>query len=426
MNNLLSHKQIAAALDHADPLKHFRSRFFNTSDVIYLDGNSLGLLPLATSARLRQVVEYQWGNRLIRAWNEHWLQTPKRIAEKIARLIGAQADEVFVGDSTSINLFKIAYGVLKLQEGRTVILSDDLNFPSDFYVLQGLINSYFHHHDLKILASQDGVNAPEEEMLQAIDGTTALVCLSHVAFKSAYMYDMANINAKARSAGAKVIWDLSHAVGSVPLTLNDWGAEFAVGCTYKYLNGGPGAPAFLYVRKDLQSQIESAIWAWFGHASPFSFEQQYRPRKDIWKFSAGTPPVLSMAAIEPGLDLLLEAGLDSLRKKSLSLTTLFRQAFAEQLKPLGFEWASPTAENQRGSHVSIRHPEGYRICKAMISPENDALPIIPDFRSPDIIRLGFAPLFNKHCEVIEASERIAQIVESETYLRFDATLDAVT
>ena len=426
MNSLETLRKSAAALDQADPLSAFRDCFTNVSEVIYLDGNSLGRLPVATAELMHQVINDQWGDRLIRGWNEHWLKTPPRIAGKIAKIVGAEEHEIFVGDSTSVNLFKLAYGVLAMQTDRTQILSDDLNFPSDFYVMQGLINSHFHNHQLVIHPSSDGIHAPIEALKAGITANTALICLSHVAFKSAYMYDMAGINALAESAGAKVIWDLSHAVGAVPLKLNEWGAELAVGCTYKYLNGGPGAPAFLYVKKQLQPILENAIWAWFGHAEPFQFELQYRPRLDIWKYAVGTPPILSMAAIEPGLDLLVGAGMDNIRQKSLSMSTFFYKAFQQLLEPAGFVWASPISEQHRGSHIALRHPEGYRICQALIHPMDGAKPVIPDFRRPDNIRLGFAPLYNTHTEILQAAERMAEIIRTKAYLNYNPVMETVT
>ncbi len=426
MSNIDDFQRKAAELDSSDPLSGFRERFFSGSETIYLDGNSLGRLPIDTISLMQQMVEQQWGDWLIRSWNEHWLGLPRRIAGKIARLVGAEEDEIFVGDSTSVNLYKLAYGTLSLQQGRTEILSDDLNFPSDFYVLQGLIKSHFQYHVLNIQKAEDGIHAPIDALETSINDNTALICLSHVAFKSAFMYDMARLNELAAEKDTKIIWDLSHAVGSVPLKLNEWGAEMAVGCTYKYINGGPGAPAFLYVRKDLQPLLESAIWAWFGHARPFEFGHHYEARNDVWKYAAGTPPILSIAAIEPGLDLLLNAGTDALRSKSLGMSAFFFEMYKQLLEPLGFSWASPTNPLQRGSHVSISHPEGFRICKALIAPNDGSIPIIPDFRKPDNIRLGFAPLYNTHRELAEAVARIAAIVRNNVYLEYDPSLGAVT
>lgn len=426
MKSAANLSKTAHALDTADPLAPMAGKFVRNENLIYLDGNSLGRLPLSTAERLNTVIHHEWGNRLVRSWNEDWIGLPQRIACKLEQLAGAGQGEIFVGDSTSVNLFKLAYGVLKAQKGRKKIISDELNFPSDFYVLQGLSKGMGEGHELLILPSEDGISADIQMLEQLIDEDTALVCLSHVAFKSAYMYDVARVNAIARKAGAMVIWDLSHAIGSVPVDLRANGVELAVGCTYKYLNGGPGAPAFLYVSNDLQPQLENPIWAWFGHTAPFSFGQQYQLRPDIWKFAAGTPPILSLAAIEPGLDLLLEAGQDALRAKSLSLSALFHEAYNAILQPLGFKLASPINPEQRGSHIALRHVEGYRICQALISPTDGSVPIIPDFRQPDIIRFGFAPLYNTHSEIATTANRLSEIVSSKTYLNYSPTPAAVT
>lgn len=416
----------ASELDAVDPLAHLVERFVPNPELIYLDGNSLGRLPKATVSLMEDMVLHQWGDRLIRSWNEHWIELPQKIAAKIARLVGAGEDEIFLGDSTSVNLFKLAYGVLRYNNGRKLIISDEFNFPSDLYVLQGLAESLGQGHELRILPGIDGIHPDLPLLEQNVNQQTALVCLSHVTFRSAYLYDMAAINSLAQKAGTQIIWDLSHAVGSVEVNLKETGAQLAVGCTYKYLNGGPGAPAFLYVSREFQQQLFSPIWAWFGHANPFEFSQHYEPRKDVWKYAAGTPPILSIAAIEPGLDLLLESGMQSVRQKSLSLSGLFLEAYRQFLEPLGFSLASPENPRYRGSHVSLRHSEGYRICQALIHPMDGVKPIIPDFRNPDLIRFGFAPLYNTHTEVVTTIGRLADIVNHKIYLHFDKTRAAVT
>ncbi|MBK9290171.1 MAG: kynureninase [Bacteroidetes bacterium] len=425
--SILQHlMQRAIALDASDPLAGQAAEFVDDNDLIYLDGNSLGRLPKATVALMNDLILRQWGSRLIRSWNESWIDLPGRIAAKIAQLVGAGEDEIFVGDSTSVNLYKLAYGVLQLQSGRKTILSDELNFPSDFYVLQGLAHGLNKGHQLHILPSADGIAADIGLLRSSMNKDTALVCLSHVAFRTAYMYDMAEVNAIAAENGAMVIWDLSHAVGSVPVQLREHGAQLAVGCTYKYINGGPGAPAFLYVAREMQEKLSTPIWAWFGHAQPFAFAHEYAPRPGIWKYAAGTPPVLSLAAIEPGLDLLLGAGIHKLRAKSLSLSELFLEAYHAVLQPLGFKMASPYTPLHRGSHIALRHPEGYRICQALIQPHDKSRPIIPDFRQPDIIRFGFAPLYNTHREIVETAARLAEIIENRSYLEYDPNPAAVT
>lgn len=412
------HFEKAKALDQADELARFRGYFFNQEKLIYLDGNSLGQLPLKTKELMSQLVAEQWGERLIRGWNEHWMELPSRLATKIARLVGAQPDEIFVGDSTSLNLYKLAFAALSAQQGRTKIVSDALNFPTDLYVLQGLIQQQFRQHRLELIQSHDGISIGEEQLEKMLDEHTALLTLSHVAFKSAFMHDMTKVNQMAHKKGALVIWDLSHAAGAVDLALNATNADMAVGCTYKYINGGPGASAFLYVRKDLQARLNNPVASWFGHNRPFDFDMQFQAADDIRKFGVGTPNILSMAAMEPGLDLLLEAGMPALRVKSVQLSNFMLEMIQQELLPLRFSLASPLEAVKRGSHLSIQHPEAYRINRAMIEPNDGSKAIIPDFRPPDNIRMGFAPLYNRFEEMAETVQRIKAIIQSAEFERF--------
>ena len=412
------HFEKAKALDQADELARFRGYFFNQEKLIYLDGNSLGQLPLKTKELMSQLVAEQWGERLIRGWNEHWMALPSRLSAKIARLVGARPDEIFVGDSTSLNLYKLAFAALSAQKGRTKVVSDNLNFPTDLYVLQGLIQQQFLRHRLELIHSHDGISIGEEQIEQLLDEETALLTLSHVAFKSAFMHDMTKVNQIANKKGALVIWDLSHAAGAVDLALNASGADMAVGCTYKYINGGPGASAFLYVRKDLQKKLINPIASWFGHDKPFDFDLQFGAADDMRKFGVGTPHVLSMAAMEPGLELLLEAGMPALRAKSVQLSNFMLEMIQQELIPLGFSVASPLEAEKRGSHISIQHPEAYRINRAMIEPNDGSKAIIPDFRPPDNIRMGFAPLYNRFEEMVETVQRIKTIIQSREFERF--------
>jgi kynureninase len=407
----------ALELDKRDELAHFRTKF-ETGNEIYLDGNSLGRLPKKTIEQSTELIQNQWGKRLIRSWNEHWMELPSKVAAKIAQVVGAQPDEIFVGDSTSINFYKLAFAALKMQKSKTKIITDSLNFPTDIYVLQGLIEQQFEKHTLTILESQDEIRITDEAIENALDENTALLTLSHVVFKSAYMYDMHKINQLAQEKGAMVLWDLSHSAGAVEVNLNASGAELAVGCTYKYLNGGPGAPAFLYVRKDLQSKLFNPIWGWFSHQKPFDFTLNYEAKTDIQRFSTGTPSVLSLAAIESGLDITIEAGMKNLRQKSLAQTNYLIELVENLLTPIGFTVASPIDSYERGSHVSIQHPEGYRINRAMIEPIDGSPVIIPDFRPPNNIRLGIAPLYNTFEEIFQTIIRIKKIVETKEFERF--------
>jgi kynureninase len=410
-------KQKALELDEKDKLAHFRDQF-KIGEEIYLDGNSLGRLPKSTIGLISELTQNQWGKRLIRSWNEQWMELPSKVAAKIAQVVGAQADEIFVGDSTSINFYKLAFAALKFQETKTRIITDSLNFPTDIYVLQGLIEQQFKNHSLTIIESKDQIRITDEEIENALDKDTALLTLSHVVFKSAYMYDMHKINQLTHQKGALVLWDLSHSAGAVEVNLNESGADMAVGCTYKYLNGGPGAPAFLYVRKDLQAKLMNPIWGWFSHQKPIDFTLNYETKTDIQRFAAGTPSVLSLAAIASSIDITLEAGMKNLRAKSVAQTNYLIELVENLLTPIGFTIASPTNSYERGSHISIQHPEGYRINRAMIEPISGSPVIIPDFRPPNNIRLGIAPLYNSFEEIFQTIVRIKSIVESGEFERF--------
>lgn len=411
------YEQKALELDKNDKLANFRNQF-KIGDEIYLDGNSLGRLPKKTLEISTNLIQNQWGKRLIRSWNEHWIELPNKVAAKIAQIVGARPDEIFVGDSTSINFYKLAFAALNYQNNRTKILTDSLNFPTDIYILQGLIEQQFKNHSLSIIKSNDEISISDEAIEQSLDEKTALLTLSHVVFKSAYKYNMQKINDLAHQKGALVLWDLSHSAGAVSVNLNESGADMAVGCTYKYLNGGPGSPAFLYVRKDLQEKLSNPIWAWFSHQKPFDFTLDYTAKSDIQRFATGTPSVLSLAAIEAGLDVMLEAGMQNLREKSVAQSGFLIELVENLLKPLDFTIASPLDANERGSHISIQHQEGYRINRAMIEPADGSPSIIPDFRPPNNIRLGIAPLYNTFEEIFLTIIRIKKIVETKEYERF--------
>jgi kynureninase len=415
-------RSFARQLDSQDPLASFRTEFvIPDAHLIYMDGNSLGRLPERSARALHSAVEEQWGRQLVRGWGEGWFTAPRRLGDKIAQLAGAASGEIIVSDSTTVNLYKLAMAALALRPERHTIVSDTHNFPSDLYVLQGCIHSLGDRHKLR-LVDTPGPLADTQAILDAIDADTALVTLSHVIFKSGGLYDAAAITRRAHEAGALVLWDLSHSIGSTPVALDAWGADFAVGCTYKYLNGGPGAPAFLYVRQDLQAQAVSPIWGWFGENRPFAFALEYQPAPGIERFLCGTPPVLSLLAIEGGLDLLLEAGLDHLREKSIRQTGYLIDLFDQILAPLGFSLGTPRDPAQRGSHVTLRHSEGYRINRALI----EEMDVIPDFREPDNIRLGIAPIYTSYEEIWEAVDRIAQVVREKRYEKYPAERLTVT
>lgn len=399
-------------LDSQDELASFRERFVNFEpELIYLDGNSLGRLPIDTVQRLQSVVEQQWGERLIRSWNEGWYDLPERVGAKMARLLGANADEVIMADATSVNLFKLALASLAARPGRHKIVTDSLNFPSDLYILQSICRLAGSEYQLARVDSPDGIHGQPEALAEAIDEDTALVTLSHTTFKSGFTYDMPTITEIAHSAGALILWDTSHSIGSRAIDLNHSEVDLAIGCSYKYLNGGPGGPAFLYVRRDLQQSLQNPISGWMGQHEPFAFSLDYRPDKGIRRFLSGTPAILSLAAVEVGVDLTLEAGIEQIRRKSRRQTEYLIALWETFLEPLGFQLKSPRDPEVRGSHVTLGHEEGYRIDRVLI----EQLKVLPDFRPPDNIRLGIAPLYNTYEEIFTAVSRLVQVVEDGLY-----------
>ena len=410
-------------LDAHDFLAHFRDRFVITDpDLIYMDGNSLGRLPKDTRTVADNLLSEQWGTRLIRSWNEGWFDASERIGAKIAQLIGAQADEVIIADSTSVNLFKLVIAALRHQQHRTRILTDNLNFPSDFYILQGAIDLLGGQHQLEILPSPDGIHGPVEALQRRLNNQVALVTLSHTVFKSGYVYDMKHITSAAHDVGSMVLWDLSHSVGSIPVNLNSAQVDVAIGCTYKYLNGSPGAPAFLYIRRDLQERLRNPITGWMGQKNLFNFEQNYHPASGLRGFLTGTPPIASLSLIEPGVAILLEAGLDNLRAKSEQQSEYLIALWEAILQPLGFTLNSPRDVRQRGSHISLGHTEGLRIDLTLL---ND-MKVLPDFRAPDNIRLGIAPLYTTFRDIHTTVIRLQKVVVEKMYEKYPNEAPIVT
>jgi kynureninase len=413
----------AQALDQRDVLSPFRTAFqIDDPELIYLDGNSLGRLPRRTIERIAEVVEHEWGSRLIRGWGEGWFTAPQRIGAKIAQLIGALPDEVIVADSTSVNFFKLVMTALAARPDRAQVVTDDLNFPSDLYLLQSALRLAGPGRRLERVHSDDGLAVPLEALQAAISSETALVTLTHTTFKSGYIHDMPAVTELAHRAGALMLWDLSHSVGAMPLSLDEAGADLAVGCTYKYLNGGPGAPSFLFVRRDLQEALLNPIWGWFGQNGQFDFKLDYEPGPGLQRFLVGTPPMLSLAAVEPAVDLLLEAGLDRLRAKSVQQTEYLISLWEALLAPLGVALNSPRDPARRGSHVSLGHPEGLRIDRALIEDMN----VIPDFRYPDNIRLGVAPLYTSFVDIYEGITRLRRVLVERLYEKYPLERPAVT
>jgi len=392
-------------LDASDPLARFRDRFALPEGVIYLDGNSLGARPKAAEERLLETVRSEWGEGLITSWNKaDWVGMPQRIGDKIARLIGARPGEVVACDSTSVNVFKALAAAISLRPGRNVILSEAGNFPTDVYIMQG-IEALTGRQVRAQLVQPDEIEG-------AIDGSVAALLLTQVHYKTGRMRDMARITSLAQESGALVIWDLSHSAGAIPVDLTGANADFAAGCGYKYLNGGPGAPGFLYVAQRHQNAVTPALTGWFGHAAPFAFEDRYEPAPGIARFLVGTPPVLGLSALEVGVELFLEADIAAVRAKSIALSQLFIERMAPLCARWDFQLASPAEPGERGSQISYRHPEGYAIMQALI-----ARGVIGDFRAPDILRFGFTPLYTTHAEVAAAVDHIDAVMAASEWDR---------
>jgi kynureninase len=391
------------ALDAADPLAAWRDRFALPHGVIYLDGNSLGPLPKATAGVLDDVVRRQWGQDLITSWNKHgWVDLPQRLGAKIARLIGAHPHEVIVADSISVTLFKLVAAALGLRPGRRVVLSERGNFPTDLYVAQGLGDLLGERVEVRLVA--------RAELEPALDEDTAVLMLTHVDYRIGRIHDMGRLTRAAHETGALVLWDLAHSAGAVPLDLHGAGADLAVGCGYKYLNGGPGAPAFLFVAERWHEQIRQPMTGWFGHAQPFAFDPAYRPAAGITRFLAGTPPILSMKALEAGVDLLLDVDPRHLRQKSVALTEIFIRLIEERCRPFDFAIASPRSGEERGAQVALRHGDGYPIVQALI-----ARGVIGDFRAPDLLRFGFAPLYVRFVDVWDAVDALVTVMSGRIW-----------
>ncbi len=393
----------AAALDRADPLAWARELFLaGTADPPYLDGNSLGRLPKRSLSRLLQLAEKEWGGGLVRSWNG-WMDMPTRVGDRLGEvLLGAGPGQVVVADSTSVNLYKLAAAALDSLPGRTAVVTDRANFPTDRYLLAGLAAS----RGLTLrLADFDEVMGPTPEAVGGVVGAdTALVLLSHVDYRSGALADMAGISAVVRDAGALTLWDLSHSVGAVPVTLDESRADLAVGCTYKYVNAGPGSPAFLYVSRHLQQRLRQPIWGWMGKRDPFAMEEPYIPREGIGSFLSGTPPILGLALVEEGVELLAELGIDRVRSKSLALTAHLIRLADRRLEPLGFHLATPRQDGQRGSQVTLRHPRARELCQRLDSSGE----VILDFRPPDRVRLGCAAPTTSFTDLVRAAAALAR------------------
>ncbi len=394
--------------DRSDALAEYREGFFLPDGVVYLDGNSLGAMPRAAVPRAQEVLTREWGVDLIASWNTNaWFELPTRIGAKIARLVGGESGGCVATDTTSVNLFKTLTAALGIQReddpARRVIVSERENFPTDLYVAQGIIDSLGQGHELRLIDDH-------AQLDEALASDVAVVMLTQVNYRTGELWDLAATTRRIQDAGALALWDLCHSAGAVPVRLDEAGADFAVGCTYKYLNGGPGSPAFAWVAARHLPRATSPLTGWWGHARPFDMTEIYEPAVDIRRFLVGTQPILSLATMEPGIDLALSADQDAVRAKSLGLTSLFIRLVEERLADHPLELVTPREDSRRGSQVSYRHPHGYAVMKALIADG-----VVGDYREPGILRFGFAPLYVRYVDVWDAVEALRRVLDEERW-----------
>ena len=390
-------------LDQQDVLAPFRDEFSLPPDLVYLNGNSLGAMPAAAVERARRTVENEWGEGLIGSMNSAgWYHLPVTLGKKLARLIGADPNEVVVTDATGINLYKVMGAALALRPDRRIIVMEGTNFPTNNYVVQGLIDHLGKGHRIRFVE--------KDELKDAIDDQVAVACLTHVHYRTGHLLDMAALTSRAHEVGAVTVWDLCHSAGALPVLLNDCNVDFAVGCTYKYLNGGPGSPAFVFAARRLHGNARQPLTGWFGHADPFAFERDYRPDLSVKQMLSGTPPIVSLAVADVGIDMMGRADLERVREKSIALTELFVQRVEAACAGYGLSVVSPRDPEQRGSHVCLHHEQGYPIVQAL-----RAGGITGDYREPGFMRFAFAPLYNRYSDVWDASDGLRQVLQSESW-----------
>ena len=394
--DLTAARERARALDDADPIAFARDRFVVPDGLVYLDGNSLGAMPRAVPDVVQDVVTRQWGQDLIASWNTNdWWSAPARLGAVVARLVGAAEDEVLVADSTSVNLFKVLVAAARLRPGRRVLVIEPGNFPADLYIADSVAD----------LLGLEVRRVDPQDLSSVLGDDVAVVSYSHVDYRTGRAHDMAAITSAVQAAGALMVWDLSHSAGAMPVDLGGSGADFAVGCTYKYLNGGPGAPAYVMAARRHHAEMQSPLAGWTGHARPFAMEGSYEPAPGIDRMRCGTPPMVSLLTLEAALSVFDGLSMTDVREKSVSLTRLFLDLSDELLAPLGFSLATPRVDDERGSQVSLQHPDAYGVVQSLI-----ARGVVGDYREPDVVRLGFAPLYVRHVDVVAAVEQIAAVI----------------
>jgi kynureninase len=413
-------RSYAEELDGNDELAGFRDRFvWADRDLIYLDGNSLGPLPVRTQARIAEMVDQDWGAGLVRSWSR-WIDLPRSAGDMLGEhIVGAAPGQVLVCDSVTVNLYKLVIAVLDARPGKNVIITDDDNFPTDRYVLEGIAAQ--RGCELRLMHTDLDEGVSEPALAEALDDHTAVVCLSHVAYRSGALVPMPVLTEMIHARGGLALWDLCHSAGAVPVDLDASGADLAVACTYKYLNAGPGSPSFIYVREDLQDQLRQPIWGWFGQRDQFAMGPRYEPAPGIDAFATGTPPIIGCIAVEEGARLLGEAGLVRLRTKSTALTTYLIELADAWLADLGFSVATPRDPDRRGAHVSLRHVDAWQISQALIREK-----VVGDYRTPDRVRLSPVPITTRFADVWDAMDRLRQIAADKAYTDIPVTQSRVT
>ena len=418
-------EEIAKNLDSNDKLSKFRDKFILPQDKIYLDGNSLGVLAKDVINEINYTIKEEWGNNLISSWNKSWIKLPRMISQKLASIIKSKKDEVYVGSSTSINLFKLIKSILQSNKSIKNISTDNLNFPSDKYICELIAKDF--NIDFNFLDYGSDLMADIENLKEFIKEKRGIIVLSHVAFKSSYRYPIKEISKFCKDNNTIVIWDLSHSIGAVDINMGLNQVDYAIGCTYKYLNGGPGSPAFIYVREQELRKLKSPIRGWFSHEKPFEYSNEYNESNSIEKFSNGTPHILSLSTLKTSLDITIEATTKELNIKSAELFNYFVSIYTNELKKLNFELLTPLDKSKRGSHIAISHKEAWRISKCLINPiDNDKSSIIIDFRPNNIIRIALTPLYTSFQDIYSISKRLINIVNEEEFKQKDESMDGVT
>lgn len=418
MGKIEQYKEIAKKYDLSDKLSHFKERFDNSNDSIYLVGNSLGKLPLDTINNVNQTVKMDWGKGLISSWNQKWLSIENTISKKISKILKCNEDEIYVGASTSENLYKLLKSILINNLEINSIISDNLNFPSDIYIAEG-ISKDFENIRFKLLDYGNEAEANIDKLKEFISKNNGILILSLVSYKSSYRYPIKEINDYCKNNNSIVIWDISHAIGAIDIDFHNTNTKYAVGCTYKYLNGGPGSPAFIYVNEKDQNILKTPIRGWFSHNSPFDFSNNYEESNSMSRFKSGSPNIIQLSALEKGLDIILEAGTIKLEKKSIELFNLFKKIFNSHLSEKGYNLITPTKDSDRGSHITISHKESWRISKCLNIPKNKDRKIIVDFRPNEFIRISLTPLYTSFEDIYNLTNRLSNIVEEKEYMDHD-------